>query len=132
MRGKPDINCEQHHATLSVADVRAAADFYADKLGFTIAFIQGTPPSFAGINLGSVQIFLQKGTPAPQGCSVYFVISDADALYEFHRANGVEIVEVPRDQPYELRDYTVRDMDGYYLNFGHRLRRPACATEKKA
>ena len=105
--------------------LRAAADFYANKLGFIVAFTQGDPPTFAGVNLGHVQIFLTKGTPAPQACSVYFVVSDADALFEFHRANGVEIVEAPQDQPYGLREYTVRDLDGYYLNFGHRLRRAA-------
>ena len=54
---------------------------------------------------------------------MYFVVGDANALYEFHRANGVEIVEAPRDQPYGLRE--VRDLDGYYLNFGHRLRSAA-------
>jgi catechol 2,3-dioxygenase-like lactoylglutathione lyase family enzyme len=119
---KPHIDCEQHHATLSVSDVRAAADFYANKLGFIVAFTEGDPPTFAGVNLDHVQIFLSKGTPAPQGCSVYFVVGDADELYEFHRANGVEIVEVPQNRPYRLREYTVRDLDGYYLNFGHRLR----------
>ena len=119
---RPQIDCEQHHAIISVSDVRAAAEFYDSKLGFTVAFTEGDPPTFAGVNLGRVQIFLSKGTPAPQGCSVYFVVSDADALYEFHRANGVEIIETPRDQPYKLREYTVRDLDGYYLNFGHRLR----------
>src|SRR5262245_21171012 len=121
--GRPLIDCEQHHATLSVGDVRAAADFYATKLGCTVAFTEVDPPTFAGVNLGRVQIFLSKGTPAPQGCSVYFVVGDADALCEFHRANGVEIVEPPRDRPYGLREHTVRDLDGYCLNFGHRLRR---------
>jgi hypothetical protein len=53
---------------------------------------------------------------------VYFVVGNADELYEFHRANGVDIVAVPQDQPYRLREYTVRDLDGYYLIFGHRLR----------
>ena len=118
---RPNIDCEQHHATLSVSDVRAAADFYANKLGFTVAFTQGDPPTFAGVNLGRVQIFLTKGTPAPQDCSVYFVVSDADGLYEFHRASGVDVAEAPRDQPYGLREYTVRDLNGYYLYFGHRL-----------
>src|SRR5213594_1184863 len=120
---RPHIECEQHHATLSVKDVRAAADFYANKLGCVVAFTEGDPPTFAGVNLGHVQIFLTKGTPAPQGCSVYFVVGDANVLYEFPRADGVEIVEAPRDQPYGLRE--VRDLDGYYLNFGHRLRSAA-------
>jgi catechol 2,3-dioxygenase-like lactoylglutathione lyase family enzyme len=122
---RPHVDCEQHHATLSVGDVRAAADFYANKLGFILAFTEGDPPTFAGVNLGHVQIFLARGTPAPQGCSVYFVVGDADALYEFHRANGVEIVGAPRDQPYGLCEYTARDLDGYSLNFGQRLRRAA-------
>jgi catechol 2,3-dioxygenase-like lactoylglutathione lyase family enzyme len=123
---RPHIDCEQHHATLSVSDVAVAADFYTKKLGFTLAFTEGDPPTFAGVNLGRVQIFLTKGTPAPQGCSVYFVIGNADELYEFHRASGVEIVAAPHDQPYGLRDYTVRDLYGYCLNFGHRLPRAAC------
>lgn len=118
---RPDIECEQHHAGLSVADIPAAVDFYTKKLGFWLAFTWGDPPTFAGVNLGDVQIFLQQGTPSPQGCSVYFVVGDADELYEFQRANGVEVVEPPADKPWLLRDFTVRDLDGYYLIFGHRL-----------
>lgn len=117
----PDVDCEQHHAALAVGDVLAATDFYTKKLGFKLAFTWGDPPEMAGVNLGRVQIFLERGTPAPQGCSVYFVVGDADELYEFHRDNGVDIVEPPGDRPYELRDYRVRDLYGYELGFGHRL-----------
>ena len=117
----PHVTVEQLHPTLSVADVRAAADFYQHKLGFFVAFTEGDPPTFAGINLDCVQMFIRKGTPAPQGSSVYFVISDVDAFHEFHRANGVDVVQSPSDQPYGLREYTVRDLDGYCLNFGQRL-----------
>jgi uncharacterized glyoxalase superfamily protein PhnB len=53
---------------------------------------------------------------------VYFVVSDADALYDYHRANGVEIVQEIGDRPYGLRDYTVRDLNGYSLTFGRRLK----------
>lgn len=118
---RPQIDCEQHHATLAVRDVRAAAEFYTSNLGFTVAFYNNDPPTFACVNLGRVQIFLSEGTPAPGGCSVYFVVGDADELYAFHRANGVEITEEIRDRPYGLRDYSIRDLDGYSLNFGHRL-----------
>jgi catechol 2,3-dioxygenase-like lactoylglutathione lyase family enzyme len=117
----PQVECEQQHPSLSVSDVAAAVDFYTKKLGFRLAFTWGDPPTMAGVNLGRVQMFLEKGTPGPQGCAVYFVIDDADELYEFHRANGVEIVAPPEDRPWGLRDYAVRDLHGYRLDFGHHL-----------
>ena len=130
----PHVESQQLHPSLTVSDVLAAVDFYTKKLGFMLAFTWGDPPTMAGVNLGQVQMFLEQGTPSPKGCSVYFVIGDADeftageataasltALYEFQRANGVEIVQPPGDRPWGLRDYTVRDLHGYALTFGHRL-----------
>jgi uncharacterized glyoxalase superfamily protein PhnB len=130
----PRVVSQQIHPSLAVSDVLAAADFYAKKLGFTVAFTWGDPPTMAGVNLGNVQMFLEQGTPSPKGCSVYFVIGEADefaageataasltTLYEFQRANCVEIVQPPGDRPWGLRDYTVRDLYGYALTFGHRL-----------
>jgi len=117
----PQIDCEQHNAGLTVADIRAAVDFYTTKLGFKLGFLWGDPPNFAGIQLDRVQIFLQKGTPDPKGCSIYFHVGDADELYEFHRANGVEVAVPPGDREYGIRDYTVRDLHGYHLTFGHPL-----------
>jgi len=117
----PDFDCEQIHPALSVSDLLAATDFYTKKLGFKLAFILGDPPEMAGVNLGHVQMFLEQGPPSPEGCSVYFVVGDADELYEFQRANGVDIVAPPEDRPYDLRDYRVRDLYGYELAFGHRL-----------
>jgi catechol 2,3-dioxygenase-like lactoylglutathione lyase family enzyme len=117
----PQVDCEQLHASLPVSDVPAAADFYTKKLGFSLAFFWGDPPTMAGVNLGRVQIFLEQGTPNPKGCSVFFVVDNADELYEFHRESGVDIVEPPGDRPYGLRDYAVRDLHGYRLEFGHHL-----------
>jgi catechol 2,3-dioxygenase-like lactoylglutathione lyase family enzyme len=115
----PDVDCERQHPCLPVRDVLAAANFYTAKLGFTLGFTYGDPPGIAGVNLGKVQMFLERGTPNPAGCSVYFVISDADELHEFHRAGGVEVVVPPADRDYGLRDYRVRDLHGYELSFGH-------------
>jgi hypothetical protein len=52
---------------------------------------------------------------------VYFVVGEADQLYEFHRANGVEVAEENGDRAYGIRDYVVRDLNGYYLSFGQHL-----------
>ncbi len=117
----PDIDCEKHHTVLVVSDVRAAVDFYTSKLGFKVAFIEDDPATFAGVNLGNVQIFLEKGTPDPNGVRVYFVIGDADELHAYHKAQGVEVMDPPEDRPYELRDYGIRDLHGYLLRFGHYL-----------
>jgi catechol 2,3-dioxygenase-like lactoylglutathione lyase family enzyme len=117
----PQVECEQHHTILPVSDLLEAVDFYTKKLGFWLAFTWGEPATMAGVNLGHVQIFLEQGTPNPKGCSLYFVIGDADALYAFHRQNGVEILTSPEDKPWELREYVIKDLHGYILTFGHRL-----------
>jgi catechol 2,3-dioxygenase-like lactoylglutathione lyase family enzyme len=114
------IECERQHPILRVADIEATAEYYTTKLGFKLGFTWGgTPPTFAGLNLGDVQIFVSKGNPVPNGCGVCFLVGDADALYEFHRSTGVEISEPIADREYGIRDYGVRDLNGYYLSFGH-------------
>ena len=120
----PKIECEHHHTGLLVSDLDEAIDFYINKLGFKLVFKWGEPPTMAGVNLGNAQIFLEHGEPSPKGCYLYFVINNADAFYEFHRNNGVEVVAPIADRDYELRDYAVRDLHGYVMSFGHRLQEP--------
>ena len=117
----PRIDCDSQHPCLMVGDIRAAVEFYTTRLGFTPSFTWGEPPTFAGVMLDRMQMFFSKGTPNPSGCSVFFVIGNADALCDYQRANGVEVVEPPGDREYGLRDYTVRDLNGYRLSFGNNL-----------
>jgi len=116
----PKVDCERQHPSFVVPDIRAAVEFYTTRLGFTLGFTWGEPaPTFAGVNLGQVQMFLEQGTPSPAGCAVYFVVGNADELFEFQRAAGVEVEVPPGDREYGLRDYSVRDLNGYRLTFGH-------------
>lgn len=116
---RPVVECSSHHTGVPVTDVEAAVAFYTEKLGLELGFTWGDPPTMAGVNLGEAQIFLERGTPNPEGAHLYFVVGDADELFEFHRAQGVEIVAEPADESYGLRDYRVRDLHGYVLAFGH-------------
>ena len=116
---RPVVDCEFHHTGIRVSDLSASVAFYTEKLGFTLGFTSGEPATLAGVGLGQAQIFLEKGTPNPSGCNLYFVVGDADELFEFQRKAGVEIVAAPADEPYGLRDFRVRDLDGYELGFGH-------------
>jgi catechol 2,3-dioxygenase-like lactoylglutathione lyase family enzyme len=116
---RPDIDCERYHTSLFVPDVPAALEFYTQKLGFTVGFTWGSPMRMAGVNLGEVQIFLEHTDGAPGQGFMSFVVGNADALYEYHRANGIEVAEDIEDREYGLRDYAVRDLNGYMLSFGH-------------
>ncbi|HET9708464.1 MAG TPA: VOC family protein [Gemmatimonadales bacterium] len=115
----PHVDCDRLHGILVVPDVRRAVEYYTKQLGFQTGFLYGDPPTYAGMNLDQVQIFLEQGTAAPNRTSMYFVVGDADELHAFHRAQGVDIVEPPGDRPYGLRDYGIRDLNGYGLSFGH-------------
>jgi catechol 2,3-dioxygenase-like lactoylglutathione lyase family enzyme len=115
---KPAIDCEKHHTILAVPDIRAAIDFYVSKIGFSESFVDADPPTFAGMMLGDVQIFLEKGITTPNGASMYFVVGNADELLAWHRAQGVEVAYDIGDRDYALRDYTVRDLYGNRLTFG--------------
>jgi catechol 2,3-dioxygenase-like lactoylglutathione lyase family enzyme len=115
----PDVECSRHHTILAVPDVVAASEFYVNTLGFKHGFFWGQPATIAGVCLGDLQLYLTQGKPNPEGCSVSFVVGDADELFEYHRVNGVDIVEPPGDRPYGLRDYVVRDLCGYHLCFAH-------------
>jgi catechol 2,3-dioxygenase-like lactoylglutathione lyase family enzyme len=119
---RPSIECEQQHASVFVTDLAAAIEFYTKRLGFRLAFEWGEPPSFAGVNLDRTQIFLEsKWPPNPNGCCLFFNVGNVDELYEFHRANGVEIAEPIGDRPWHIRDYTIRDLHGYHIVFGQHL-----------
>jgi catechol 2,3-dioxygenase-like lactoylglutathione lyase family enzyme len=62
------IESEQAHTGLAVTDIAAAIGFYTGKPGFKLVFTRVHPPTFAGVNLVEVQMFLQRNTPDPKGC----------------------------------------------------------------
>ena len=63
----PQIECTKHHPSLPVEDVVSAVEFYTKKLGFRLGFMWGDPPEMASVNPGEVQVFLERGTPNPEG-----------------------------------------------------------------
>lgn len=115
----PAVDCKRQHTGLAVSDVPEAVKFYTERLGFTRGFTWGDPVTFAGVNLDEARVFLQEGRPNPGGCTLYFVVGDADELHRFHRDRDVEVLSEPDDQEYGLRDYAIRDLHGYQLVFGH-------------
>ncbi|MEZ5960546.1 MAG: VOC family protein [Hyphomonadaceae bacterium] len=113
---------------LLVKDVVKAAAHYTDKLGFTVDRFWGEPPMFAIARRDSVSIMLNQvdagDTFRTNGAydgrfSIYIDTSDADALHSEFQTKGADIVCPPEDQPYMMREFQVRDLDGHLLGCGH-------------
>ena len=56
----------------------------------------------------------------PTGYLYIMVDAEIDRLHTAYRTNGVEIVTEPTTQPWGMREFTVRDLNGHLLRFGTR------------
>jgi uncharacterized glyoxalase superfamily protein PhnB len=113
---------------LLVKDVVKTAAYYTEKLGFQVDRFWGEPPTFTIARRDNVSIMLNQvgagDTFRPNSAydgrfSIYIDTSDADALHAEFQSNGADIVCPPEDQPYMMREFQVRDLDGHLLGCGH-------------
>jgi GNAT superfamily N-acetyltransferase len=121
-------------AILAVTDVPETVRFYRDQLGFTREWLWGEPPSFGGVSWGKVGIMfcLQPALAAHvEGHQHAFLVRGIDRLHERHRQNAVPVISPLEDKPWGLREYTVRDPNGYHLRFGEPVTPRATVTPVK-
>jgi RimJ/RimL family protein N-acetyltransferase/uncharacterized glyoxalase superfamily protein PhnB len=112
---------------LAVSDVAAAATFYRDKLGFQIDFLFGDPPDHAAVSRGdwtgstvTIQLTLapKDYEITPAGYLYVYTDTSLDFLCDSFLKNGVQILTKPQDQPWGMREFVVRDLNGHRIVFG--------------
>jgi uncharacterized glyoxalase superfamily protein PhnB/GNAT superfamily N-acetyltransferase len=104
----------------AVRDVKATIAFYKDILGFSGEWFWGDPVMFGGARMGEVAVmFHQQPAIAEhiEGHEHYFWCEAIDELCEKHRAAGARIINPIENKPWGVREYTVRDLNGYHLRF---------------
>jgi len=117
--------------TFLVENVVRAAEYYRDRMGFEISPYFGDPPAFTIVRRGEARFGL-RGCQGADGRSNRKVVNDAvdayvwvEGLDELHRelmAKGAEIGLAPVTREYGLREFEVRDADGYVVCFGEFVR----------
>lgn len=112
-----------HAATIfPVIDPVSSARFYRDKLGFDITFEWGDPIDYIVLNREeAVAVHLSKApTPADFGAftSLYVFVHDVNKLYEEYMAKNVDIHTPIDTRDYGMRDFDIKDPDGYIICFG--------------
>ncbi len=112
---------------LAVNDIEAALAYYQEKLGFTVDFIYGDPPSQAGVSRGEwtvrgVQLQFSLANDLSQirpGSQFYLMVGvGIEQLYQDYCANGVRICTPLQKQPWGMREFSIEDPNGYVLRFG--------------
>jgi catechol 2,3-dioxygenase-like lactoylglutathione lyase family enzyme len=114
-----------------VADIEKSTAHYEEVLGFHCDYRGGSPMEFAIVTRDGLSIMLRV-VPAPDRISpnerqggtwdAFFWVRDAQALHAELKANGADIVYGPIIQDaYQMKEFAVRDREGYVLGFGQPL-----------
>lgn len=110
----------------AVADLAAAIAYYRDKLLFRSRFEWtddgGEPPRYSIMLRDAVELHLSSS--AQRGPAMaYCFVDRIDAYYPQVREAGATITEALTDQPWDMREFAVTDLDGNTLVFGEHLTR---------
>jgi len=106
---------------LPVRDVKEAAKFYREQLGFSIDVIWENP-HYACVSRGGVTIEFGEGRPEHVGSGICYIhVTDVDAVYEELIARRVIHVGALQTRDYGNKDFRVKDNDGNLLIFGSPL-----------
>jgi len=100
---------------LHVPDVTAAATFYRDVLGFTWDFGDDT---YAVVWRDNSAIHFVRADDGPTGVHLFQWVKDVDSYYREVIGRGAETASAPTDQPYGIREFGVRDINGVGVVFG--------------
>jgi len=107
---------------LHVPDVDATADWYA-SIGFTILTKadDGDETTWASLAFGETRVMLSVGGTAGTGkrrdADLYLTVDDVEERYQDLRAR-VEVIEPIYDAFYGMREFIIRDINGFWITFG--------------
>jgi catechol 2,3-dioxygenase-like lactoylglutathione lyase family enzyme len=115
---------------LAVPDLARSRAFYRDVLGFEIREM-GDPGwrmyvrDGCRIMAGECPAALPPRELGDHAYFAYLVVDDVDAYHARARAAGTEIVKTLRSEPWGMREFGLRTVDGHRIMIGQELREPS-------
>jgi len=112
-----------------VRNVRAAAAFYRDTLGFSIDFLHGDPPFYGSVSRDGACVHLKFVhepviAPGPDDhesfITIFIEVDNVQTLFAEYAAAGGSFARRLQQEPWGGQAFIVRDLDGNMLCFaGH-------------
>jgi catechol 2,3-dioxygenase-like lactoylglutathione lyase family enzyme len=106
-----------------VPDVKATVAWY-ESIGFTLRATHeepGCPMDWASLFLGSSEVMLSAGgrpaTSPRRDVDLYVHVEDVDQCFDVI-AKRAEVLETPHPTEYGMREFIIRDLNGFWITFG--------------
>lgn len=108
---------------IAVPDVRRSAEYYRDILGFEV--IDASHPGWrflrrddCVIMAGECPDALAPDSLGDHSYFAYLEVDDAGKLYESLMTNGVDVIKPLCAEPWGMREFGIRTIDGHRIMFG--------------
>jgi len=120
MENEPQPIFSHAEPVLAVSDVSETVMHWHKVLGFPGKWTWGEPPVHGGVSWQKVFIqfsYNPQLAKLSKGNSVWIRIQHIETLYRFHQNKNTQIVAPLEMQPYGMAQYTIEEINGYYIHF---------------
>jgi len=103
-----------------VRDIPETILYWQEVLGFMHKWTWGDPPEVGGVSWQKAFIQFVRDpvlAEASKGNAIWIRLHHVEELYAFHQKNHAEIVAPLEILPYGMAQYSVREINGYYVHF---------------
>lgn len=111
---------------IAVPDVSRSADYYRDVLGFDI--VEASDPGWrflqrdeCTIMAGECPDALAPATLGDHSYYAYLEVDDVESLYRSVTSKGAEVIKPLLSEPWGMREFGIRTIDGHRIMFGARI-----------
>ena len=101
---------------LPVSDVEQAQQYYCKYFGCAVEWLYPTK-EIGAVSNGNTALFFRKRAGAFQPAVNWVFCVNVDESYQQLKSSGANIVEDIEDKPWDMRQFTVHDLDGNVFYF---------------
>lgn len=113
---------------LPVRNLEETIQFYRDVLGFHSEWYWGDPPTDAGIGRDGLNLLFVKNekfaellTNSGERLEICLFVSNVDEIFRELKNKHVQMVSELRNEPWQVREFSIIDCNGYLLRIGEGL-----------
>jgi catechol 2,3-dioxygenase-like lactoylglutathione lyase family enzyme len=113
---------------IATDSVGNTVSWFERTLGFKQEWSWGDPPVYAGITSGEAELYITEDAALftairdqPLRPEIFLWVTDIDAVCAQHRARGADIIEELISRPWGVRQYVIREPNGYLLKIAESL-----------